>query len=91
MAALHQGVEGEDKVVAGGGGDAGGVVLQPEPAGARERREKAGDEIVLVYTADADTLTERVRESGLKIDNTVYRQAGLEDVYLRLTGRSLTE
>jgi lipooligosaccharide transport system ATP-binding protein len=53
--------------------------------------ERTGDEVVLVYTADADTLTERVRESGVEIDNTVYRQAGLEDVYLRLTGRSLTE
>ena len=53
--------------------------------------ERTGDEVVLVYSADADTLTERVRESGVEIDNTVYRQAGLEDVYLRLTGRSLTE
>jgi lipooligosaccharide transport system ATP-binding protein len=53
--------------------------------------ERTGDEVVLVYTADADTLMERVRESGVEIDNTVYRQAGLEDVYLRLTGRSLTE
>ena len=53
--------------------------------------ERTGDEVVLVYTADADTLTERVRASGVEIDNTVYRQAGLEDVYLRLTGRSLTE
>ena len=53
--------------------------------------ERTGDEVVLVYTADADRLTERVRASGVEIDNTVYRQAGLEDVYLRLTGRSLTE
>ena len=53
--------------------------------------ERTGDEVVLVYTAEADRLTERVRASGVEIDNTVYRQAGLEDVYLRLTGRSLTE
>jgi lipooligosaccharide transport system ATP-binding protein len=32
-----------------------------------------------------------VRASGTKIENTVYRQAGLEDVFLRLTGRRLIE
>ncbi len=52
--------------------------------------EKTG-EALLVYTADADTLLERVRSSGLEVENTVLRQAGLEDVFLRLTGRSLIE
>ena len=53
--------------------------------------ERTGDEVLLAYTSDAEALTERVRASGVEIDNTVHRQAGLEDVYLRLTGRSLTE
>ncbi len=53
--------------------------------------ERTGDETVLVYTEDADTLLENVRSSGVDIENTVYRQAGLEDVFLRLTGRRLIE
>jgi lipooligosaccharide transport system ATP-binding protein len=53
--------------------------------------ERTGDESVLAYTDDADALLERVRDSGAEIENTVYRQAGLEDVFLRLTGRRLVE
>ncbi len=52
--------------------------------------EKTG-EALLAYTADADALLESVRRSGLEIENTILRQAGLEDVFLRLTGRSLIE
>ncbi|MDQ4107131.1 MAG: ATP-binding cassette domain-containing protein [Actinomycetota bacterium] len=48
-------------------------------------------EALLAYTADADTLLEKVRRSGVEVENTVVRQAGLEDVFLRLTGRSLIE
>lgn len=46
---------------------------------------------LLAYTDDADALMKKVRSSGIVIDNTVYRQTGLEDVFLRLTGRSLIE
>ena len=53
--------------------------------------ERTGDESILAYTEDAEALLERVRASGTKIENTVYRQAGLEDVFLRLTGRRLIE
>jgi lipooligosaccharide transport system ATP-binding protein len=53
--------------------------------------ERTGDESILAYTDDADALLERVRDSGAQIENTVYRQAGLEDVFLRLTGRRLVE
>jgi lipooligosaccharide transport system ATP-binding protein len=53
--------------------------------------ERTGDEVLLVYTEDADTLVARVQESDVGVENTVYRQAGLEDVFLRLTGRSLIE
>lgn len=58
--------------------------------GQAEAVEKTG-EALLAYTADADALLESVRRSGLEIENTILRQAGLEDVFLRLTGRSLIE
>lgn len=52
--------------------------------------EKTGDAL-LVYTSNSDSVLERARSSGLSLENTVVRQAGLEDVFLRLTGRSLIE
>jgi lipooligosaccharide transport system ATP-binding protein len=53
--------------------------------------ERTGDEVLLVYTEEADDLVGRVQESGVDVENIVHRQAGLEDVFLRLTGRSLIE
>ncbi len=53
--------------------------------------ERTGDEVLLVYTKDADTLVGMVHESDVRVQNVVHRQAGLEDVFLRLTGRSLIE
>ena len=53
--------------------------------------ERTGDEVLLVYAENADALTARVQESDVEVENTVHRQAGLEDVFLRLTGRSLVE
>ncbi|MFL6058575.1 MAG: ATP-binding cassette domain-containing protein [Rubrobacteraceae bacterium] len=53
--------------------------------------ERTGDEVLLAYTQDAEDLVARVQESGVEVENTVHRQAGLEDVFLRLTGRSLIE
>ncbi|MGB3683014.1 MAG: ATP-binding cassette domain-containing protein [Rubrobacteraceae bacterium] len=58
--------------------------------GRAEAAERTGDAL-LVYTADADEILAEIRSSGLEIDNTILRQAGLEDVFLRLTGRSLIE
>ena len=52
--------------------------------------ERAG-EALLVYTSDAGTLMEKVHESGVPVENSMYRQAGLEDVFLRLTGRQLSD
>jgi lipooligosaccharide transport system ATP-binding protein len=52
--------------------------------------ERTG-EALLAYTADADALIEVVRASGVEVENSVYRPAGLEDVFLRLTGRRLIE
>ena len=65
--------------------------LIPTIEAAADAVERTGEESILAYTEDADALLEKVRSSGAKIQNTVYRQAGLEDVFLRLTGRRLVE
>ena len=65
--------------------------LLPLVEPAADAVERTGGEALLAYTNDADGLSERVRASGVEVENTVYRQAGLEDVFLRLTGRSLIE
>ncbi len=52
--------------------------------------EKTGDAL-LVYTSDSDAVLEKARGPEMEIENTVVRPAGLEDVFLRLTGRSLIE
>ncbi len=61
-------------------------VVEPEA----DAVEAYGDAL-LVYTSDADAVLEKVRASGVAVENTVHRQAGLEDVFLRLTGRSLID
>ncbi len=48
-------------------------------------------EALLVYTSDSDAVTRKVKESGLPIENTLYRRATLEDVFLKLTGRRLVD
>jgi lipooligosaccharide transport system ATP-binding protein len=65
--------------------------LVPILEAASDAVERTGEESILAYTDDADALLERVRGSGTEIENTLYRQAGLEDVFLRLTGRRLVE
>jgi lipooligosaccharide transport system ATP-binding protein len=65
--------------------------LLPAVEPVAEAVERTGDEVLLAYTEDTDALLAEVRDSGVEVENTVYRQAGLEDVFLRLTGRSLVE
>jgi lipooligosaccharide transport system ATP-binding protein len=48
-------------------------------------------EALLVYTSDSDAVTRKVKESGVPIENTLYRRATLEDVFLKLTGRRLVD
>ena len=55
-----------------------------------EAVERAGDTL-LIYTRDAGALQERIRGSGVPVDNVLYRRAGLEDVFMRLTGRRLID
>src|SRR3712207_9247642 len=61
--------------------------LLPIVGAAADAVDRTG-EALLAFTTDADVLMERVRESGIEVENIVQRQAGLEDVFLRLTGRS---
>ena len=46
---------------------------------------------LLVHTSDSDAVTRKVKESGIAVDNTLYRRATLEDVFLKLTGRRLVD
>src|SRR5690349_5356412 len=46
---------------------------------------------VLVYASDGEAALERVTASGLQPMTSLVRRSSLEDVFLRLTGRSLIE
>ena len=46
---------------------------------------------VLLYTDDGEALLERVTHLGLHPTTSLVRRSSLEDVFLRLTGRSLVE
>jgi len=58
--------------------------------GVGERVEKLPDR-VLVYAADGEAAAEAVHQRGLQPETTLVRRSSLEDVFLRLTGRSLIE
>ena len=46
---------------------------------------------VLIYTNDGDAAAEAIHARGLRPESTLVRRSSLEDVFLRLTGRSLIE
>jgi lipooligosaccharide transport system ATP-binding protein len=46
---------------------------------------------LLVYTSDSDAVMSEVKESGILVENVLRRQASLEDVFLKLTGRRLID
>jgi len=46
---------------------------------------------VLMYADDAEDVLENIRKSGLQPTTSLVRRSSLEDVFLRLTGRSLVE
>jgi len=58
--------------------------------GLAERVEELPDR-VLLYTADGEHALESLRAREIEIDSALVRRATLEDVFLRLTGRSLVE
>jgi len=64
-------------------------------AGARlregsERVEEVADRF-LVYTTDGDATAERITGNGLRPASVLVRRSTLEDVFLRLTGRTLED
>jgi len=46
---------------------------------------------ILVYTADGETEVEQLGRAGLHPETVLVRRSSLEDVFLRLTGRTLEE
>ncbi|WP_435081184.1 ABC transporter ATP-binding protein [Clavibacter michiganensis] len=61
-----------------------------EIAGYGDRVEVLPDR-VLVYASDGEVVLSRILEQGLEPITTLVRRSSLEDVFLRLTGRSLVE
>src|SRR6202046_3789066 len=55
-----------------------------------ERSEVTADRI-LIYEADGDAFLERVHAAGLQPITELVRRSSLEDVFLRLTGRTLVD
>lgn len=64
--------------------------IAPQLAGFGDRVEVLPDRI-LVYTADGEAALERLTAAGLEPITSLVRRSSLEDVFLRLTGRTLIE
>jgi len=64
--------------------------LGSELDGLADRVEKLPDRILL-YTDDGEAAVVAVHDRGLRPDTVLVRRSTLEDVFLRLTGRSLIE
>ena len=54
-------------------------------------RVEALPDRVLVYADDGDAAAEEVHRRGFAVESTLVRRSSLEDVFLRLTGRTLVE
>ena len=66
------------------------AMVSQQLRGMCERIEVLPDRI-LMYADDAEKLLEEIRKSGLHPVTSLVRRSSLEDVFLRLTGRSLVE
>ena len=64
--------------------------VAPQLEGIGERVEVLPDR-VLIYAENGEQALERVTERGLEPITSLVRRSSLEDVFLRLTGRSLIE
>jgi lipooligosaccharide transport system ATP-binding protein len=58
--------------------------------GLAERVEQLPDRLLL-YTADGERTLEQVNQRQIPIESALVRRSSMEDVFLRLTGRSLIE
>jgi lipooligosaccharide transport system ATP-binding protein len=72
------------------GGDDDNVRMAEKLADLGERVEPLPDR-VLVYTDDGDGVEREVVRRGFAPESTLIRRSSLEDVFLRLTGRTLVE
>jgi lipooligosaccharide transport system ATP-binding protein len=64
--------------------------LVPLVEGVSDGTDRLGG-VLLVHTSDSEAVTRRIKESGVAVENTLHRRATLEDVFLKLTGRSLVD
>ena len=71
-------------------GSARNTTVADELQGIGERLEPLPDR-VLIYAQDGEAALEQVTSRGLKPITSLVRRSSLEDVFLRLTGRSLVE
>jgi lipooligosaccharide transport system ATP-binding protein len=70
--------------------DGGHQAIADQVADLAERVEVLPDRLLL-YTADGEKTIARVLERGLTPSTTLVRRSSLEDVFLRLTGRTLVD
>jgi lipooligosaccharide transport system ATP-binding protein len=66
------------------------ATVAAELHGVGERQETLPDR-VLIYTDDGEAALEQVSDRGLRPLTSLVRRSSLEDVFLRLTGRSLID
>jgi lipooligosaccharide transport system ATP-binding protein len=66
------------------------AAMAPRLSGLAERIEVLPDR-VLLYTEDGDEAVRGAHELGLRPEASLVRRSSLEDVFLRLTGRSLID
>ncbi len=66
------------------------AAAEEQLGGLAERIERLPDRFLL-YTTDGDAAAIEVHERGLRPDQVLVRRSTLEDVFLRLTGRTLIE
>ncbi|MGH2408521.1 MAG: ABC transporter ATP-binding protein, partial [Candidatus Limnocylindrales bacterium] len=55
-----------------------------------DRIEQRPDRL-LIYSSDGEKAVERVHEAGIRPESSLIRRSSLEDVFLRLTGRTLID
>jgi lipooligosaccharide transport system ATP-binding protein len=65
-------------------------MLAPLVEGLSDGTDRVG-EALLVHTSDSEAVTRRIKGAGVTVEHTLHRQATLEDVFLKLTGRSLVD
>ena len=64
--------------------------LAPLVEGLSDGTDRVG-EALLVHTSDSEAVTRRIKGAGVTVEHTLHRQATLEDVFLKLTGRRLVD